>query len=241
MVHDYRAHPSDCFTVDLSTVVDLVHAVDGRLIFLCNPNNPTGTLLSADDIRKLAQAVPRAMIVVDEAYRPFVDDPPPTTLLLDCGNVVLLRSLTKDCALAGLRLGYALAPGDVCAALDRVRPPWSVNAVAQAAGLAAIRDLAHLERARAEVRQARVYLTAALSQLSYRVLPSTANYLLVDVGNAAPVRARLLKHGVCVRDCTSFGLPEYVRIGLRPVADCRRLTAAFAAIQSDGSADEGQG
>jgi histidinol-phosphate aminotransferase len=230
VVHDYRADPSDGFAVDLSTVVDLVHSVDGRLVFLCNPNNPTGTLLSADDIRTLSQAVPRAMVVVDEAYRPFVDDPPPTTPLLDRGNVILLRSLTKDCALAGLRLGYALAPPDICAALDNVRPPWSVNAVAQAAGLAAIGDEAHLERARAEVRQARVYLTAALSGLGFRVLPSSANYLLVEVGNAAAVRARLLEHGVCVRDCTSFGLPEYLRIGMRPIADCQQLIAAFTKI-----------
>ncbi len=233
IVHEYRANATAGFAVDLTTVIERVEAVDARLVFLCNPNNPTGTLLPADDIRTLAQAVPRATVVVDEAYCPFVDDPPPTTPLLDRGNVVLLRSLTKDCALAGLRLGYALAPGDVCSALDRVRPPWSVNAVAQAAGLAAIRDEAHLERARAEVRQARVYLTAALGELGLRVLPSSANYLLVDVGNAAGVRARLLKHGVCVRDCTSFGLPEYVRIGMRPVTDCQRLVAAFAEIDNE--------
>lgn len=229
-VHEYRARACGGFAVDVSAVTELVHAVDGRLVFLGNPNNPTGTLLSADDIERLARAVPEALVVVDEAYRAFVDAPPRTTPLLERGNVVLLRSLTKDYALAGLRLGYALASWDVRAALDRVRPPWSVNAVAQAAGLAAIGDEAHLEHARAEVRRARAYLTAALGDLGFPVLPSVANYLLVDVGNATVTRARLLKHGICVRDCTSFGLPAYVRIGLRPVADCERLVTAFAGI-----------
>ena len=239
IAHEYRAVASDGFAVNLSTVFDLVHAVEARLVFLCNPNNPTGTLLAADDVEQLARAVPETLVVVDEAYRPFVDDPPLTTPLLERGNVVLLRSLTKDYALAGLRLGYALAPRDVCMALDRVRPPWSVNAVAQAAGLAAIGDGDHLERARAEVRHARVYLTTAFGKLGFPVLPSTTNFLLVDVGTAAVMRRCLLQHGMCVRDCTSFGLPAYIRIGMRPVAECRRLTAAFAAIQSGGLAETG--
>jgi len=234
IVHEYRANAATGFAVDLAAVVEHAQAVDARLVFLCNPNNPTGTLLSTSQLALLARAVPRTLVVVDEAYRPFVDDPPVTIPLLEHGNVVLLRSLTKDYALAGLRLGYALAPGEIVAALDRVRPPWSVNAVAQAAGLAAIADDAHLERARAEVRLARDYLTTTLRALGFRVMPSTANYLLVEVGNAGEVRRQLLRRAVCVRDCTSFGLPEHIRIGMRPVADCRRLTTAFAVIKSDG-------
>ena len=120
-----------------------------------------------------------------------------------------------------------LAPAAVCAALDAVRPPWSVNAVAQAAGLAALDDEAHLQRARDEVRRARGYLSAALAGRGLRVLPATANFLLVDVGNAAAVRSALLRHGLCVRDCTSFALPAYVRIGLRTVPECERLVLAF--------------
>ncbi len=229
VVYEERADPTSGFTVDPLAVVERVLAVAGRVVFLCNPNNPTGTLLPPSAVGALADAVPESLIVVDEAYRQFVDEPPPSASLLGRGNVVLLRSLTKDYALPGLRLGYALAPASICAALDRVRPPWSVNAVAQAAGLAALRETTHLEEARDEVRRARTYLSAALGALGLPVLPSAANYLLVRVGDARSVRAALLRRGVCVRDCTSFGLPEYVRVGLRTVPECERLVAAFAA------------
>lgn len=238
IVHDYRAPAREDFAVDVGAVEELARAVDARLIFLCNPNNPTGRLLSVDDLCSLAGAVPGALLVVDEAYRSFADERPRSTPLLDGGNAVLLRSLTKDCALAGLRLGYVVAPLEIATGLDRVRPPWSVNAVAQAAGLAAIRDVAHLERARVEVRRARAYLTAELSRFGFRVVPSTANFLLVEVGDAALVRSRLLRHGLCVRDCSSFGLPSYVRIGMRPLAECERLVRALAALacrQDEGS------
>ena len=131
--------------------------------------------------------------------------------------------------MAGLRLGYAIGTPAAADALDRVRPAWSVNAVAQAAGLAAVRDEAHLERARAEVRRARAYLTGALGGLGLRVLPSAANYVLVDVGDAAAARAALLARGIVVRTCASFGLPAFIRIGLRTLPECEALVGACAA------------
>lgn len=229
-----RADPATSFVVDVTRTAALAREVKARLIFVCNPNNPTGFLLSTAELEALARAAPDALLVVDEAYRPFVEDPPLSRVLLDCGNVLLLRSLTKDCALAGLRLGYALAPPEVAATLDAARPPWSVNAVAQAAGLAAIQDEGHLARARDEVRRARAFLTAALGELGFPVIPSTANFILVRAGDAPAVRAQLLTHRVCVRDCTSFGLPEYVRIGIPRLADCERVASAFAAILREG-------
>lgn len=241
VAHDYRATPADHFAVDPPTVAAVVRATDARVVFICNPNNPTGVLLPLGAVEALAEAVPGSLIVVDESYRQFVDEPPASMPLLDRGNVVLLRSLTKDYALAGLRLGYALASAETASALDRVRPPWSVNAVAQAAGLAAIRDGAHLERSRAEARRARGYLAAALADLGLRVLPPAANFLLVEVGEARAVRAALLQHGVCVRDCTSFGLPRFVRIGVRTLPECERLVAAFAADEVRGAMGAGDG
>lgn len=228
-VHEHRAAPADDFAVRVPDVVAEVRNTGARVAFVCNPNNPTGTLLAREDLDNLATMLPHGLLIVDEAYRQFVDDPPRTAPLLDRGNVVLVRSLTKDYALPGLRLGYALAPAPVCAALDAVRPPWSVNAVAQAAGLAALRDDAHLQRARAEVRRARTYLATALADRGLRVLPAKANFLLVGVGNGSAVRAALLGQGICVRDCASFGLPGYVRIGLRTVPECERLVAAVDA------------
>jgi histidinol-phosphate aminotransferase len=246
VVQEYRARPEEGFAVDVAAVAERARTVTARLVFLCNPNNPTGVLLPSPAVAALARAARDTLIVVDEAYMPFVDEPPPghpsaTSValgtpppapLLALGNVVLLRSLTKDCAMPGLRLGYALAPAPVADALDRVRPAWSVNAVAQAAGLAAIGDAAHLARARDEVRRAHAYLTRALGALGLSVLPSAANFVLVEVGDAAATRAALLRHRVVVRDCTSFGLPRHVRIGLRTVPECERLVAAFAAYRA---------
>jgi histidinol-phosphate/aromatic aminotransferase/cobyric acid decarboxylase-like protein len=139
-VYEHRADSANDFAVCPAAVIAEAQAAEARVVFVCNPNNPTGTLLSLCDLRELAASLPHSLLVIDEAYRQFVDAPPPTTELLVHGNVVLVRSLTKDYALTGLRLGYALATAPVCAALDAVRPPWSVNAVAQAAGLAALDD-----------------------------------------------------------------------------------------------------
>jgi len=139
------------------------------------------------------------------------------------GNVVLLRSMTKDHALAGLRLGYALASPEVVTTLKKVQPSWSVNAAAQAAGLAALSDADHLRETLPKIAEAKAYLEEELTCLGLRVVPSTANFLLVEVGDGRTLRRRLLSHGLMVRDCTSFGLPEYVRIAARQMEECRQL------------------
>ncbi|HEV8635035.1 MAG TPA: histidinol-phosphate transaminase [Chloroflexota bacterium] len=226
VVREARARGEDGFRPDLAALG--VGAGSARLLFVCDPNNPTGLLLGAEALARLAGARPETLVVVDEAYRPFVDDPPAWPAIP--GNVVLLRSMTKDGALPGLRLGYALAAPPVARALEAVRPPWSVNAVAQAAGLAALADRAHVARARDEVRRARAYVTAELTRLGLRVFPSAANFLLVEVGDGAAMRAALLRHGLVVRDCASFGLPAHVRIGLRALPECQRLIEAFGRL-----------
>jgi len=229
----WQAKEENGFRPDLAAVVTAVREARPRLVFLCNPNNPTGVYLGREDVMRLLGACADSLLVVDEAYLAFVDGAESLLDLVDRG-VVLLRSLTKDCALAGLRLGYALAAPETAAALGAVRPPWSVNAAAQAAGLVALADEAHLRRARQAVREARSYLTAALPKLGLAVVPTVANFLLVRVGEAAAFRAALLRRGFCVRDCTSFGLPRYIRIGLRPLPECRRLVAAIQEVIDDG-------
>jgi histidinol-phosphate aminotransferase len=131
--------------------------------------------------------------------------------------------LTKDLDLAGLRLGYALAAPPIVDLLDRVRPPWNVNAAAQAAGLAALADGGHLVRAREVVFQSRAYLVAELRALGFVVYPPAANFVLVRVGDGRAWRERLLRRGLCVRDCASFGLPDCIRIGVRTGPECERL------------------
>jgi threonine-phosphate decarboxylase len=204
-----------------------------RVVWLCNPNNPTGSYLLPPDVGALldACAAAGALLVVDEAYLAFVDAPASLLDRLDGGHLFLLRSLTKDYGLAGLRLGYGVTSPALAAAVRLAQPPWSVGAPAQAAGLAALEDAAHLERARAEVRRGRRLLVGGLSRLGFRVTPPAANFVLFEVGNAAAFRSALLARGCVVRDGTSFGLPAYVRVGVRTQQENERLLAAIADLE----------
>ena len=205
------------------------------VVYICNPNNPTGAYLEPDDIEACARAVgDSGLLVVDEAYASFVNERWNSTFLLDLGNVVLIRSMTKDHGLTGLRLGYMLAPARVLREAGRFQPTWSVNAVAQAAGVAALEDPDHVEKGRRVVKAAREYLVREIRGLGLACAPPTANFLLVEVGNAAEIRLGLLRrHGVCVRDCTSFGMPEHIRIGVRGMDDSSRLIKALADVIGD--------
>lgn len=225
-VVEWRASADTGFEVDLDGLHAALVARRAKLAFLCNPNNPTGALVRASGIATLLAAAPETLFVVDESYLPFVDNPPDLRPLLARGNLVLLRSLTKEYALAGLRLGYAIGPPEVTAALRVSRPAWSVNAVAQAAGVAALADGAHFATARDAVRDGREYLAREFHALGYAVQPPVANFLLVDVGDGAAFRAALLPRGCVVRDCASFGLAAHARIGVRALPECERLIAA---------------
>ena len=233
-VAEYRAPAAD-FRPDVAAIEALIERQRPRLTFLCNPNNPTGVYLAREAVEALVAACVEGLLVVDEAYRAFVAEPWPSESLIERGlglspaqgNVVLLRSMTKDHALAGLRLGYALAPPEVVATLKKVQPSWSVNAAAQAAGLAALSDEDHLRETLPKIAEAKAYLVEELTRLGLRVVPSAANFLLVEVGDGRSLRMRLLSHGLMVRDCTSFGLPEYVRIAARRMEECRRLIKAL--------------
>lgn len=200
-----------------------------RLVFLGLPNNPTGVYLTRAEVEWIAGACD-GLLALDEAYRPFVERPWDTTELVATGRVILLRSLTKDYGLAGLRVGYAVGPAPLIARLRAAQVSWSVNAAAQAAALAALADPDHLERVRAAVREAKAYLCAALAGLGLPVVAGAANFVLVGTGDAAAVRGRLLSRGLAVRDCTSFGLPDHIRVGVRTRPECERLVAALAEV-----------
>lgn len=229
LVH-HTARTQASFALSLEEVCQAIRREKPRLVFLCNPNNPTGLFLNGVEAKALADASKDGLLVVDEAYRAFVEEPWPSLELLGEGNVLLLRSMTKDYALAGLRLGYALGDPQVIAALRKVQSPWSVNAAAQRAGIAALEDEEHLRHSRQVVREAKAFLVSELSRLGLRVLPSAANFLLIDVADAPSFRAALLKEGLCVRDCTSFGLPQFIRIGVRTLPECQRLIQGIAEV-----------
>jgi histidinol-phosphate aminotransferase len=199
---------------------------DARLVFLCNPNNPDGTWIPPEKINQLAQKYPRTLFVVDEAYSNFLETPQ-TIIDSGCPNVLAVRSMTKDYALAGLRLGYVVGQPDLIEVLRRLRPAWNVNALAQAAGLAVINSGDWLNKTITRLHQNKRELVGGLQSLGLKPLPSLVHYFLVDVANAAEFRSKLLRHGVMVRDCASFGLPEFVRIATRTPEDNQHLLAAI--------------
>ncbi|MEW5762219.1 MAG: histidinol-phosphate transaminase [Bacillota bacterium] len=222
------------FAPDLDAMAELIRRCRPRMVFLCNPNNPTGYYLGATDFAALLQQA-SGLIVLDEAYVNFVEGAWPSERYLAAGNLMVLRSMTKDYALAGLRLGYALGPREVVRVLERVAPPWNVNAFAQRAGVLALQsDGDYLARMRSAVRQSIAYLRNGLRQRGFSPLKTRANFFLLPVGNAAVYRERLLERGILVRDCASFGLPAYIRIAARPLNECHALLEALQDIANVG-------
>jgi len=222
-----RAEEANGFVWDVAAACRQIGQLAPKLVFLCNPNNPTGVYLERHRVQALAEAAGEGLLVVDEAYISFVAGGWSAAELLPRGNVVVLRSLTKDHALTGLRLGYALCPGQVAQALRLHQPWWSVNAMAQVAGMAALSHPEHALRGRVCVEEARGYLRRELEALGLRPLPAAANFILARVGDAPRLRASLLARGICVRDCTSFGLPQYMRVAVRTIPECQRLVVAL--------------
>lgn len=222
-----KAKPEDGFRLSLDRVEKEISSYSPRFLFLCNPDNPTGLYLTAPEVERLLDACPRTMVVMDEAYVDFVEDAWSSLALLSRGNIFILRSLGKAYGLTGLRVGYGLSSPGVIQSLERVCPPWSVNSMAQAASMAALQDDNQLKRSLISLNRAKKYLMQEVAKTGYQVYPSAANFFLVRVGNAASSRSRLLERGFCLRDCTSFGLPDFVRIGVRSLPDCRKLVAAL--------------
>lgn len=206
-----------------------------RLVFVCNPNNPTGALIAPDAFDRFLARVPDHVVVVsDEAYREYVEGAPyPDTLhhLADERPLVLLRTFSKIHALAGLRVGYAIARPELAALFDRVRLPFQVNALAHAAALAALDDTAHLEASREFARRGRAALTLDLSALGIVVHPSQTNFVLADFGrDCRPLCAGLAERGVLVRDMTGFGMePRFARIGVGTDSEHARLIEQLTA------------
>lgn len=222
----WRAEAAADFAVDPAAVAQRIDTVQPKLIFLCNPNNPTGTVIDPAVIAAWATAQPQLLFVVDEAYLAFV---PGLRSLYTwrLPNVLIVRSLTKEYALAGLRLGYAVGPAALVAGLAQARVPWSVNAAAQAAGLTALADWKHLQSTLAALRVAKAEFVVGLNALGLAPLPSQTHYFLLNVGDGTQFRQQLFNHGLLVRDCASFGLPAYVRIATHKPVENQKLLACL--------------
>ena len=228
-VESWWSRAEDGFRPNIEAIASWVRDHRPRLTWLCNPNNPTGLYLTEKEVRPLLEACVEAggLLVVDEAYINFVESAWASVALLKSGHLVLLRSMTKDYALAGLRLGYLLAPAEVIEVLSKVQPPWSVNAVAQEAGLAALESEGHYRDAWCKLRGLTQALRRSLLELGLEAFPTDANFLLIRVGDGARAREELWAHRILVRDCASFGLPAYIRVGARLEEDNRRLVSCL--------------
>jgi histidinol-phosphate/aromatic aminotransferase/cobyric acid decarboxylase-like protein len=199
-----------------------------QVVVLCNPNNPTGQIIPNDVLKEWADEFPETYFLVDEAYLAFVEGMK-SAISVKRKNVLSLRSMTKVYAIAGLRLGYAIGAPKMIEAMKNFRPAWNVNALAQAAGLAALQSENHLTETLAKLRNEKENLVSGLKKLGYEPIPSRANYFLLRVRNGDQFRAELLTHRILVRDCASFGLPSYIRIATRTLDENTRLLNAISA------------
>ena len=208
-----------------------------RIVFLANPNNPTGTWLAPSDVEAFIASVPRdVLVILDEAYNEYldpVDRAPSVAWVAKYANLLVSRSFSKAFGLAALRVGYGVMAPAVAAMLNRVRQPFNVNALAQAAAIAALADVAYVEESRVMNVAGRLQLERGLDALHLPRLPSRANFVLVRVGDAARVYQALLRQGVIVRPVANYGLSEWLRVtvGL-PAENERFLTALAAALRT---------
>jgi histidinol-phosphate aminotransferase len=213
-----RASPLAGYETDLDDVRRRVTART-KAIVLCSPHNPATTIIRREPLLRLLEALgdDAPLVVLDEAYQDFCDDPDvpdSVPLLARFPRLLVLRTFSKIAALAGLRVGYALGSVEAIDRLNRVRAPFNVNRLGQIAALASLEDPGHRERTRALVLQERAFLTRELARRGLTFPPSQANFFLVKVPGASAVRERLLRAGLLVRDGAAVGFPDHLRISI---------------------------
>jgi histidinol-phosphate aminotransferase len=203
-----------------------------RVVFVANPNNPTGTWIEPAALEAFVASVPEDVVVVlDEAYNEYLEPgqvAPSAAWVGRYPNLIVSRTFSKAYGLAALRIGYGLMHPAVAGMLNRVRQPFNVNALAQAAALAALADTAYVDESRALNREGRRVLEDGVRALGRSFVPSHANFLLVDVGDGAGVYASLLRQGVIVRPVANYGLPRHLRVTVGLPAENRRFLDALA-------------
>jgi histidinol-phosphate aminotransferase len=233
-----KAYPADHFMPhghDPAAMLALINDRT-RVVFIANPNNPTGTWLKTAELETFLAAVPESvMVVVDEAYGEYVGpeaDCPNALRWIDrFPNLIVTRTFSKAYGLAGLRVGYAISHPQVADLLNRVRQPFNVNSLALVAAAAALDDVDHLERSRALNDAGMKQLQDACRQWSVRWLPSVGNFLCVDVGRPGrEVFQELLKRGIIVRPVDNYGLPQYLRISIGTAAENARCIEALGNV-----------
>lgn len=229
--------PARDFGHDLPAMLEAIDDTT-RLVFIANPNNPTGTYLSNAALESFLAEVAkrhgsRVTVVLDEAYNEFLEPElrvDSVGLVKKYPNLLVSRSFSKAYGLAGLRVGFAVAQPALTDLLNRVRQPFNVNSLAQAAAIAALQDKDFLARSFAVNRDGKAQLQNAFTQLGLKFVPSYANFVLVHVGDAARVNLELLKRGVIVRPVAGDGLPEWLRVSIGLPEENQKFIDALTAI-----------
>ena len=222
--------PLNNYTHDLEAIANAVSART-RMVFLANPNNPTGTIFRRAAWEKfLAKVAPEVLLIVDEAYFEYVEDGdyPDSLKYHESGRAMLtLRTFSKLYGLAGLRIGYGVAPAELIAMMQRVRQPFNVNAAAQWAALAALGDADHVERSLTVNRQGRDFLQGEFTRLGLAFVPSHGNFVLVRVGKGQEIFKQLLSQGVIVRPMGGYRFPEHIRVTVGTLDENRKFIEAL--------------
>jgi histidinol-phosphate aminotransferase len=232
--------PTDSFGHDLPKMLQAIIASgsQAKLVFVANPNNPTGSYLSAPEIEAFLSAVPpHVVVVLDEAYNEYLTPEQRYDAIAwvkRFPNLIVSRSFSKAYGLAGLRIGYGVAQPSLTNLLNRIRQPFNVNTLAQAAAIAAFQDTEFLQQGYALNRAGLKQLTQAFSELGLHYLPSAGNFVLVKVGNDDEAGSRmnlaLLKRGIIVRPVGNYGLPQWLRISIGLPAENATFIAALSEI-----------
>lgn len=226
---------------DLSAMADAV-TERTRLVIFANPNNPTGTIARREEFTRFLDTLPAGVLVVmDEAYYEYASSDPeyPRTLefVTEGRPVFVLRTLSKAYGLAGLRLGYGFGPAALVDAIDRVRQPFAVNALAQAGAIAALDDREHLERTLEANERGMAAMSGLLAELGLKAPQSHANFLLVDFGRPArPIYEALLAQGVIVRPGDVLGAPHHLRMSIGTESQIGRLATVLRSVVAQGAA-----
>lgn len=219
------------FSVDLAALERHAREARATVVYLCTPNTPTGACVPASDVADFARDNPALTLVLDQSFLSLCDRHADATVAMP-PNVVRVRSLTKDHAIPGVRVGYLLGRPELVRRLEDERPAWMTGSLAQAAAVAAMESeqLAFVAQSRERLLADRERLLAALCERGYAPYPTTTVFFLLRMPAASELRRRLLvRHHVLVRDCASFGLPGFMRLAVRPARDAERLLAALEA------------
>ncbi len=210
---------------------------DAKLVILCNPNNPTGRYITTAEMNAFLDAIPpTCLVMVDEAYFEYAQGEPGyadgVELFRQGRRLLVMRTFSKVHGLAGIRIGYTVAPPDLCDIMNRAREPFQVSNLSTAAALAALADAEHVASSLAVARDGRRQITAGVEAMGFRALPSAANFLMVELGqDCRPVAAGLLRHGVMVRACDDiFSMPGWLRVSVGTADQNEQFLTALRAV-----------